>query len=149
MRICSLFYSDYTFFRAHMQTTTVQKEENPNLLLVVENVSPTGARKSSEHKYSTIEFLLFLAHFNTCVATHWSVYFFKLFLQLFSLLFRSVLWFIHTGCHRDRGRTGNRTGTNGLHDFMQNTSYCTWTGTGKNGLHAYFSGPKTVSDGVF
>ena len=46
-----------------MQVMTVQKEENLNLLLVVENVSPTEAKKSSEHKYSTLKFLQFLAHF--------------------------------------------------------------------------------------
>ena len=111
-----LHYPLYGFalrlIRAHMQIMTAQKEENPNLLLVVENASPTGAKKSSEHKYSTLKFLQFLTHFNTCVTTHGSVNFFKLFFQLFSLLFRSVLWFILTGClwdwDRDRDQNWNK-----------------------------------------
>ena len=38
---------------------------------------------------------------------------------------------------------------NGLYDFKKNLSHCTWTGTRKNGLFTHFSGPETVSGGVF
>ena len=37
---------------------------------------------------------------------------------------------------------------NGLHDSM-NLEHYTSTGTGKNGLRTYFSGPETVSVGMF
>ena len=66
---------------------------------------------------------------------------------------------VYSHCLRAGTGTGTGTGTcirnNGLYSFKKSFSHCTRTGTGtcigagKNGLCTNYSGPETVSGGVF